>query len=616
MKAPAMKYLKATPIFACLFVAFSAAGTAAESPQPNIVFITADDMNFDSAGVYGCAVEDLTPNLDRLAREGMFFRYAYSTVTVCQPVRQTMHTGLYPHRSGSVGNGHPIKPDVVTLNERLHEAGYLISMMGKLPHYQPESKFCLDFTVTGRIDGIQVNRSAEIMGSKTREFLAMAKEQGKPFFHNVNLSDPHRGFIGAGGPDDLAYGTAPSRFVRPEEITVLPGFLEDIAEVRDEVAQYYTSVRRLDDCVGAVLKQLDESGAADNTLVMFYGGDHGMALPFAKSNMYENSTRGALILRWRGVIEPGGEDSTHLVSTLDFTPTLLEAADVEPIRGIDGRSFLSAMKGEKLDGWDTVFTFYNKQGLSNWIPMRAIRTRTEAYIWNPWSDGEKQYRAENMAGLTWKAMLAAGESDPEIKARCDFYLYRVPEEFYDLSNDRNERANLIDSPERRTEIDALRSRLLAEMRRTGDPLAEAFAGREQPEILASAMDQLAEEYPQPGLAHKRERPAPRKPQAGAGKTDLIVLELPAVLEGGKPAVLKIRHRFPEDMGRQILTVTLKSGDRRLARQTVEAAGEGVVDVVFTLPADLAGQAVSFAAFVGKSFPNTPQMIQGRPQPVE
>ena len=302
-------------------------------------------MNFDSAGVYGCPVEDLTPNLDRLAREGMFFRYAYSTVTVCQPVRQTMHTGLYPHRSGSVGNGHPIKPEVVTLNERLHDAGYLISMMGKLPHYQPESKFCLDFTVTGRVKGIQVNRSAEIMGGKTREFLAMAKEQGKPFFHNVNLSDPHRVFIGAEGPDDLAHGTAPSRFVKPEEIAAMPGFLEDIPKVREEMAQYYTSVRRLDDCVGAVLEELDESGLAKNTLVMFYGGDHGMALPYAKSNMYENSTRGALIFRWPGVIEPGGEDTAHLVSTLDFTPTLLEAAGVKPIPGIDGRSFLPAMKG-------------------------------------------------------------------------------------------------------------------------------------------------------------------------------------------------------------------------------------------------------------------------------
>ena len=96
---------------------------AAAADRLNILFITADDLNFNSVGVYGCPVEGLTPNLDRLAAEGMLFRQAYSNVTVCQPVRQTMHTGLYPHRSGSVGNGHPLQPDVVTLNERLDYFG-------------------------------------------------------------------------------------------------------------------------------------------------------------------------------------------------------------------------------------------------------------------------------------------------------------------------------------------------------------------------------------------------------------------------------------------------------------------------------------------------------------
>ena len=587
---------------------------AAAADKPNILFITADDMNFDSAGVHGCPVEDLTPNLDRLAREGMFFRHAYSTVTVCQPVRQTMHTGLYPHRSGSMGNGHPIKPEAVTLNERLHEAGYLISMMGKLPHYQPESKFCLDFVVTGRVDGIQVNRSAEIMGSKTGEFLAMAKEQGKPFFHNVNLSDPHRVFIGADGPDDLARGTAPSRFVKPDEIAAMPGFLDDLPRVREEMAQYYTSVRRLDDCVGALMEELNASGLADNTLVMFYGGDHGMAFPYAKSNMYENSSRGALILRWPGVIEPGGEDTAHLVSTLDFTPTLLDAAGIRPIPGIDGRSFLPAVRGGKMDGWDTVFTFYNKQGLSNWIPMRAIRTRDDAYIWNAWSDGKKTYRAENMAGLTWKALVEAGKTDPAIQQRVDHYLYRTPEEFYSLKNDACERTNLIADPARQERIEAMRAQLLAEMRRTGDPLAGAFAQRDQPDVLAAAMERLAKQYPKPGPHQKPATTKTTKPAKPA--ENLIAFDLPESLVAGKPVVLKINHRLPGPMGVQTLVVTLKSGNRKIDRQTVEAEGEGVAEVGFDLPGDLSGQSVTFAAFVGNSFPKTPQFIQSQPHPVK
>ena len=100
------------------------------APQrPNIVFITADDMNFDSSNAYGGPIKDLTPNLNRLAEEGLRFQQAYSTVAVCQPVREIMHTGLYPHRNGAMGF-FPLKPEIRTLNQQLHDAGYLISRCG------------------------------------------------------------------------------------------------------------------------------------------------------------------------------------------------------------------------------------------------------------------------------------------------------------------------------------------------------------------------------------------------------------------------------------------------------------------------------------------------------
>jgi N-sulfoglucosamine sulfohydrolase len=482
-----------------LLTAWAAALSAADAAPAklNMLFITADDMNHDSAGCCGCPLKDLTPNLDRLATEGMRFHYAYSTVAVCQPVREIMHTGLYPHRNGAMGF-FPLKPDVRTLNQQLHDAGYLISMIGKNPHYQPAEKFCVDYAET------RISRKPAELAAATRKFLTLARQQGKPFFHHVNCTDPHRPFIGANGPDDLAGGDTPSRYVRPEEVRGVPGFLEDLPEVRQEVATYYTSVRRLDDCVGAILTALKDEGAAENTLVMFYGGDHGMSFPFAKSNDYENSSRGALILRWPGVIAPGGVDREHLVSTLDFTPTLLDAAGLPAIPHIDGRSFLPAVKGQKMSGWDRVYTFYNSTSGNLWVPMRCVRTKNRSYIWNAWSDGQTQYRAENMNGLTWKAMLAAAQSDPAIQARTDFYLHRVPEEFYDMIDDRFERHNLINDPSRHAEIAALRQDLLALMQRTGDPLTAAFAQRDKPEILAAAMQKLRVEYERPP---KRQGPA-------------------------------------------------------------------------------------------------------------
>lgn len=467
----------------------------------NILFFTADDMNYDSSGVCGGPIKDLTPNIDRLASEGLRFEHAYSTVAVCQPVREIMQTGLYPHRCGAMGF-FPIKPEVRTLNQQLHDAGYLISMFGKNSHHKPSKQFCVD------VADDTISRHPSQLAAATRKFLRMAREQGRPFFHNVNCYDPHRPFIGIKGPNDLAEGEPPSRWIKPEEVTEVPGFLEDLPEIRRELAGYYTNVRRLDDALGAVLGVLKEEGFADNTLVMVYAGDHGMSFPFAKSNDYENSSRGALIVRWPGVTRPGNVDRTHLVSTLDFAPTLLEAANLPAIPNIDGRSFLPALKGQTMAGWDRVFTFYNAAFGNRWIPMRGIRTKERAYIWNAWSDGKRQYRAENMAGLTWKSMLAAAETNPAIKARTDFYLYRVPEEFYDLTGDRCERHNLITAPERQPEIAAMRAELLALLRRTNDPLAEAFAHRDQPELLRDAMAKIKAECESAGLntpADERDR---------------------------------------------------------------------------------------------------------------
>jgi N-sulfoglucosamine sulfohydrolase len=471
----------------CIIAALFLTIAALHSAPLNILYFTADDMNFDSSAVFGGPIKDLTPNIDKLAADGLRFEHAYSTVAVCQPVRQTMFCGLYPHRSGSMGF-FPVKPDVRTLSQQLREAGYLISCYGKSKHLQPSDKFCFD------VGDDTISRHPSKLAEATRMLLRKAREQGKPFFHNVNCYDPHRPFIGIKGPQDLAKGEKPSRFIKPEEITAVPGFLEDLPEIRRELAGYYTNVRRLDDALGAVLAVLKEEGLAETTLVVFYGGDHGMSFPFGKSNSYDNSSRGALIVRWPGVVMPGSVDRAHMVSTLDFTPTLLEAAKLPAIPDIDGRSFLPALKGETMPRWDRVFTQYNAAFGNNWLPMRCIRTRERSYIWNAWSDGNKKYSTENMAGLTWKAMLAASETNPAIKARTVHYSFRVPEEFYDLTKDRCERHNLISDSDHNTEIEAKRKELLAHMKRTQDPFAEAFARRDDKDFVASVLEQVRQRY--------------------------------------------------------------------------------------------------------------------------
>lgn len=610
----------------------------------NVLLITADDLNHDSVGCYGGPIADLTPNIDRLASEGLRFQYAYSTVAVCQPVRQIMHTGMYPHRNGSMGF-FPLKPEVRTMNQQFHAAGYLISMIGKNPHYQPAENFCVDYTET------QISRSPARLAESTLSFVRRARKEGRPFFHHVNCTDPHRPFIGANGPNDLAHGDAPSRWIKPEEVKSVPGFLEDLPDIRREVAQYLTNVRRLDDCVGAVLRALDEAGARDDTLVLFYGGDHGMSFPFAKSNDYEDSSRVGFLVRWPGVVNAGRVDRDHLVATIDIAPTLLEATGLPPLAGIDGRSFLPVLRGERLQGWDRVFTFYNQSSGRNWLLMRCLRTRDRAYIWNAWVDGKMQYRAENMNGLSWRAMVAGAETNPAIRARVQHYLYRAPEEFYDMTNDRYERHNLIADPARQTEIAAMKKELLALLQRTGDPLAPAFAQLDKPEVLQRIKQQLDREY-QRGPREKAKAKGKGKARAGGdgseaataakGNTaaaksnasaggnaagvaptalekrkDLIAFVLPESLAAGQTANVQVRHALPANYPLKTLTVTMKDGaaGARLERKIVPASGSGVAVVSFAVPAGFAGKTVRFAAFVGEDFPSTPQQLQSDPVPV-
>ncbi len=442
---------------------------AADKPL-NIVLITADDMNWDSLGCTGSKVPNISPNIDRLADEGILFKQAHATIPVCQPVRATMHTGLYPQNSGCRGFG-PINKDVKTINEVMDEAGYLISMLAKTPHYKPFDKWCVDYMVHAK--ELNVGRSPDKFREHTRKFLKMAADQDKPFFHHVNCQDPHRPFFWSGEKGNEGVFPPASRIIKPEEVEV-PGFLEELPAVRQEVADYYTCVYRLDECVGAVMEELKAAGRDKDTLVMFFGGDHGMAFPFAKSNTYDNGTRAALILRWPDVIPAGKTDDDHLVATIDIAPTLLEAAGLPALKDIDGRSFLEIAKGQKQEGWDQVITMYHETFSKRLLEMRCVRTKDQAYIWNAWSDGKQTYRAENMSGQTWKAMLKAGETNPEIEERCQFYLYRVPEEFYVVSKDPNERHNLIDSPKHQETIRAKREIIQKWLKQYNDPLFEQF----------------------------------------------------------------------------------------------------------------------------------------------
>lgn len=455
--------------------AWRARAVDAAADRPNVLLITADDMGDNAPGCFGGRVPDITPNIDRLASEGMRFTRAHVTCAVCMPSRETLMTGRYPHNHGGQGF-NPIRTDVPTLQECLRGAGYRNGILAKVEHLQPPQKFPWDFE-RGWIE-LLAGRDPRLYAEAAAAFFTQCAAEGRPFCLMANSCDPHRPFHGSADeapmrkPDGSTYYPPPSRVYRPEEIEV-PGFLPDRPKIREELAQYYSSCRRCDDTVGAVLRALEESDQAENTLVMFLS-DNGMAFPFAKTNCYLRSTRTPWIVRWPGRVAPRSTEDRHFISGIDFMPTVLEALGVPAPEGMDGRSFLPLLRGETQPGRERVYTVFHATSAKNEYPMRGVQDQRFGYIFNAWSDGRREFKNESQSGLTMNAMREAAESDAQVAERVKHFLYRAPEELYDLQSDPDALVNLASREDHREDLRRKRAELLRWMEQTGDPLLPEF----------------------------------------------------------------------------------------------------------------------------------------------
>lgn len=458
------------------------ADVAAKQPL-NVLLVTVDDMNRDSVGVFGSAVREATPRIDRLAAEGMRFNRAHVNVSVCQPSRACMLTGLYSHRSGVDGFNQVNRP-LPTVMSELHAAGYRVGIIGKVDHSTPQAGFAWDFVQVGPQPDFPKDRNRELflagrsperLAERAVEFFRECQTAGKPFLLVANITDPHRPFANS-EQERTRWGELavpqPSRIFRPEEMTV-PAWLPDLPEIRCELAEYYSSVRRADDAVGRLLDELAARGLGESTLVIFLS-DNGMSLPYSKSNCYLASTATPLIVRLPGVTKGGGSDERHLVSVIDVCPTILEAAGVPVPAGLDGRSLMPLLRGETQAARDVVFTQYHENSGRQRYPMRAIQTTQYLYIYNPWADGRREMKMESLSGLSWKAMQAAAKVDAGVAERVEFFRYRVREELYDLSLDPDALVNVVAGSSHAGALRDLRTRLEQWMVATNDPALEAF----------------------------------------------------------------------------------------------------------------------------------------------
>lgn len=451
-------------------------------PKPNILIITVDDMSADSLGAFGCKLADTSPNIDQLARQGMRFHRAHVVVGNCFPSRNVMWSGLYPHSTGVEGFYQVRDAKHLHLADLMQRAGYYTGIQHKVSHSTPYTPYpawnvVLDVGSDGKKRDVKAARS---YFDGTAQGIQQARDAGKPFCLVINVADPHKPFYAqAGNGDTIPDENLPSRVFTPEEVPI-PGFLFDDPVVRKELSHYYSSVRRADDCVGAILRALDASGQRDNTIILFLS-DHGMPLPFAKTQVYHHSSVTPMFLIVPGVTRPGTSDDRHMVSAVDLLPTLLELTGIEHSGRMDGRSFAALLRGESQPNREFVIKEYNENAGGSRDPMRSIQTRQYLYIFNPWSNGSRIMATATTGTPTYRRLAQLARSDAGLAARHDLYQHRVPEELYDIEKDPDCLNNLLASPQHQPELNKLRKQLEQWMVQTNDHMLTAFQHRDDAE---------------------------------------------------------------------------------------------------------------------------------------
>ncbi|MFQ6114991.1 MAG: sulfatase, partial [bacterium] len=444
-------------------------------PQHNVLLLISDDHGIDQLGCYGNP-KIKTPNLDRMAKNGVRFTNAFSVAASCSASRGSILSGLYPHQNGQYGHQHnwhhfSLLDWVQTLPALLKRNGYQTGVIGKL-HVAPKEQLPFDFVVPG--SEIMGNRDVKTMADKAGEFFN--RDRSAPFFLLVGYSDPHRSAQGmsqmrgvedfSGFGNDRSYpGIQPTKY-DPADVLV-PPFLPDIPEVREELADQYQSITRLDTGIGMVIENLRQSGRYDDTLIIYFS-DNGIPFPGAKTTIYDSGVHLPMII-CSPEIKKGGSLNNAMVSFIDLVPSILDWTGTPgPDYELPGKSFLSILNRHDPAGWDEIYLSHTFHEITMYYPMRAVRTRRYKYILNLFPELEYPFATDLFISKTWQGILKR-KSKMMGKRRVDAYLKRPAEELYDLEKDPYEVKNIAANPDYSAVLNELRTKLKMMRERTSDP---------------------------------------------------------------------------------------------------------------------------------------------------
>ncbi|WP_298238527.1 sulfatase [uncultured Algibacter sp.] len=416
--------------------------------KPNIVFILADDCTHWDIGAYG-SKDAITPNIDKLANEGVKFNRCYQAAPMCSPTRHNIYTGLYPVKSGAYPNHAFAKEGTKSVVHYLEPLGYRVALSGKR-HINPKESFPFEY----------LDEEKNINFNNVEKFLGEVKSSKEPFALMLCSNEPH-------GP----WNKGDASKYNPNKITLPPHYVDNI-ETRKAYCSYLAEINYLDDQVGKTMDLLKKYNFDDNTLVVF-ASEQGNSFPFAKWTTYEAGVKSALIAHMPSKIK-GGKESDAIVEYTDLVPTFIEMAGGEPIATLDGKSLVPIFKNPKKDNKDYAYSLQTTRGIiagADYYAIRSVVGKDYRYIWNITPEAEF-LNVVNNADTNGKKWFRSWEEAAKTDKRAEELLYkykkRPKEELYHVKNDKWCIANLAEDPKYAEVKNELRTELLAWMEACGD----------------------------------------------------------------------------------------------------------------------------------------------------
>jgi uncharacterized sulfatase len=463
-------------LLAFLAVLSSAVVTAAD--RPNILLAIADDWSFPHASIYGATFVN-TPAFDRVAREGVLFRNAFTATPGCSPSRAALLTGQHSWRLREAGTHASSFPrDLAVYPDILEKNGYFVGACGKA--WGP-GNFRIsgwERNPAGPNFAVRLENPPPGIGNTdyAASFEAFLKQRpaGQPFCFWYGCTEPHRTY-------DKGSGQRSGKRLADVQV---PGFLPDTPEVRSDLLDYALEIEHFDAHLGKMLATLEKSGELDNTLIVVCS-DNGMAFPRAKANLYEYGTHMPLAIRWPAKVQPGRRVG-DFASQVDLAPTILAAAGLPVPPDMTGNNLLPVLVREAgRDGdmlFDHVYLARERHSSSRprnlGYPCRAIRTPDYLYIRNfkpdLWPAGDPQTADGKSAyhdidGSPTLSFLVAGQNDPKLKRFLDLAVAKRPaEELFVIKDDPETLRNVANQPQHAQILAHLRQRLEAFLTKTGD----------------------------------------------------------------------------------------------------------------------------------------------------